>query len=154
MSTRDGLSRLTEDFMPDTPQTPRVTGGARRHNKFRRRLADALTLSFSLVISGGLYTVLVPQSWLAPAAADTAPADHARINPAKVDQALLAKDQQLYDNACISCHGTNLEGVAERGPSLIGVGAAAVFSGVHRAHAAGPQADPRISQAPADGIRS
>ena len=31
------------------------------------------------------------------------------------------------ENACISCHGSNLQGVEDRGPSLIGVGDAAVY---------------------------
>ena len=32
---------------------------------------------------------------------------------------------QLYDVSCITCHGANLQGVTDRGPSLIGVGGAA-----------------------------
>lgn len=32
----------------------------------------------------------------------------------------------LYDDSCITCHGLNGQGVAGRGPSLIGVGSAAV----------------------------
>ena len=35
--------------------------------------------------------------------------------------------KQLYDTSCITCHGANLQGVAERGPGLIGVGEAAVY---------------------------
>ena len=41
---------------------------------------------------------------------------------------MLQRGQELYNaNACISCHGSNLQGVEDRGPSLIGVGDAAVY---------------------------
>jgi ubiquinol-cytochrome c reductase cytochrome c subunit len=33
----------------------------------------------------------------------------------------------VFDNHCISCHGANLQGVTDRGPSLIGVGSAATY---------------------------
>ena len=41
--------------------------------------------------------------------------------------ASVAPGKQLYETSCITCHGANLEGVADRGPSLIGVGDAAVY---------------------------
>ncbi len=34
--------------------------------------------------------------------------------------------QKLYEASCITCHGMNAQGVKDRGPSLIGVGPAAV----------------------------
>ncbi len=34
--------------------------------------------------------------------------------------------QMIYNDACITCHGNNAQGVPGRGPSLIGVGSAAV----------------------------
>jgi ubiquinol-cytochrome c reductase cytochrome c subunit len=40
---------------------------------------------------------------------------------------LVAQGQQIFQNTCITCHGANLEGVQDRGPSLIGVGSAAVY---------------------------
>jgi len=61
---------------------------------------------------GSLYTALTPTPQLATAQGDAA---------------MLAKGQELYHNACISCHGSNLQGVAEHGPSLIGVGDAATY---------------------------
>jgi ubiquinol-cytochrome c reductase cytochrome c subunit len=35
--------------------------------------------------------------------------------------------RQLYQVSCITCHGRNLEGIKGQGPSLIGVGSAAVY---------------------------
>ncbi|MEW3845559.1 cytochrome c, partial [Pseudomonas aeruginosa] len=35
--------------------------------------------------------------------------------------------KQLYQTACITCHGANLQGVLDRGPSLVGVGEAATY---------------------------
>lgn len=41
--------------------------------------------------------------------------------------AQLRSGQQLYETSCVSCHGANLQGVPDHGPSLIGVGDAAVY---------------------------
>ena len=41
--------------------------------------------------------------------------------------ALLRTGKQLFDTSCVTCHGANLQGVPDRGPSLIGVGEAAVY---------------------------
>jgi ubiquinol-cytochrome c reductase cytochrome c subunit len=71
-----------------------------------------LALAVALLSAGGLYTVLAPQPHIA----------HAQEDPALVRQG-----EQLYNNACISCHGANLQGVTDRGPSLIGTGEAAVY---------------------------
>ena len=62
---------------------------------------------------GGLYTAFVPR---VPAAADD--------QPALSEDA--QKGKQLYETTCITCHGRNAQGVPDRGPSLIGVGSAAV----------------------------
>jgi ubiquinol-cytochrome c reductase cytochrome c subunit len=43
------------------------------------------------------------------------------------DVALVREGQQIYETSCITCHGANLQGVSDRGPSLIGVGEAAVY---------------------------
>jgi ubiquinol-cytochrome c reductase cytochrome c subunit len=69
-------------------------------------------LTVALLAAGGLYVVFAPQPQTARAEADPA---------------LVRQGEQLYNNACISCHGTNLQGVQDRGPSLIGVGEAAVY---------------------------
>jgi ubiquinol-cytochrome c reductase cytochrome c subunit len=38
----------------------------------------------------------------------------------------VAQGRALYQQGCITCHGRNAQGVQDRGPSLIGVGSAAV----------------------------
>ena len=86
--------------------------GSRRRTKLRRRFAGALALGVALTGVGALYAVFAPEPQTATAA---------------VDPALVRKGEQVYNNTCISCHGANLGGVEDRGPSLIGVGAAAVY---------------------------
>ena len=83
----------------------------RAGSKLKRRISGVLALGIALVGAGGLYTVLTPEPQTAHAAADPA---------------LVRQGEQLYNNACISCHGSNLQGVQDRGPSLTGVGDAAV----------------------------
>ncbi|SFB36392.1 menaquinol-cytochrome c reductase cytochrome c1 subunit precursor [Amycolatopsis marina] len=83
-----------------------------RRSKFRRRMAGALALGLALLSAGGLYAVFAPEPQTAQA---------------QVDPALLRKGEEIYNNTCISCHGSNLEGVQDRGPSLIGIGDAAVY---------------------------
>lgn len=80
--------------------------------RVHRRLAGMLALAAALLGTGGLYAVFAPQPQTAQAQADPA---------------LVRQGEQLYNNACISCHGSNLQGVTDRGPSLIGVGEAAVY---------------------------
>jgi ubiquinol-cytochrome c reductase cytochrome c subunit len=73
-----------------------------------------LTIGLALLTTASLYTGL------------TKNVNIAHAQPA--DTALLERGQVLYSsNACISCHGSNLQGVEGRGPSLIGVGDAAVY---------------------------
>ena len=83
----------------------------RRGTRMRRRLSGILALGVALIAVGGLYTVFTP---------DPSPALAA-------DPAIVREGQQLYDNSCITCHGSNLQGVVGRGPSLIGVGEASVY---------------------------
>jgi ubiquinol-cytochrome c reductase cytochrome c subunit len=67
--------------------------------------------------TGALYSVFSP--------AQAAPAESGTESAAE------AAGRELYERSCITCHGTNLEGVPNRGPSLIGVGEAAVYFQVH-----------------------
>src|SRR4051812_42935206 len=68
-----------------------------------------------LILTGALYSVFAP----AQAADD------------KSESAAEAAGRELYSRSCITCHGANLDGVLHRGPSLIGVGEAAVYFQVH-----------------------
>ena len=83
--------------------------------KRRHPLAGVVVVLLGLCLLGGLYSLLAPHA----ADADTASED------------LVAEGRQLFLVGCASCHGLNGEGVltssgTNYGPSLIGVGAAAV----------------------------
>ena len=84
----------------------------RRARKTQRTLAGAAALTLGLSGAGLLASALTPNAQVATAQRD--------------DQALVQEGKDIYDVACITCHGANLEGETGRGPSLIGVGAAAV----------------------------
>jgi len=78
-------------------------------------LAGLLVLLFALVTLGGVYSALAPQT----ARAQTEEAD------------MVEQGRQLFLLGCASCHGMSGEGVSavgdtNYGPSLVGVGAAAV----------------------------
>ena len=88
-----------------------MTDKSRR--RLRRRLSAGLLLLIGLAVAGGLAATLTP-------APQVAVADESQ-------SALLRTGKQLFDTSCISCHGVNLQGVPDRGPSLIGVGEAAVY---------------------------
>ena len=77
-------------------------------------MTSGLRLVAALTLFGAMYAAFAPG--LQPASADDA----------KGLSAAAAEGKQLFDNSCISCHGRNAEGVTDRGPSLIGVGSAAV----------------------------
>jgi ubiquinol-cytochrome c reductase cytochrome c subunit len=100
-----------DDATMTTTSDSRKLRGPR--SRFRRRVAGAVALGIGLLTVGGLYTALAPQPQVATAQQDNA--------------ALVAQGEQLYNNHCITCHGSNLQGVQDRGPSLIGVGDAAVY---------------------------
>ncbi len=100
----------------DEPQATQVAIDpvrAKRRRKLRRRAAGATLLMSGLVGAGLLSAALTPTPQVAVANVD--------------DSALIQEGKQLYDQTCITCHGANLQGVPERGTSLIGVGEAAVY---------------------------
>ncbi|MQA16369.1 MAG: c-type cytochrome [Pseudonocardiaceae bacterium] len=89
-----------------------TTRPRRARGRLRRRVSGMLALVIGLLAVGTLYTLFVPEPQTASA----------QVNAAQVREG-----KQVYNNACITCHGTNLQGVEGRGPSLIGVGEAAVY---------------------------
>ena len=93
--------------MTTTTKRPR---GAR--TKLRRRVAGLLALGFALLSAGMLFAAFAPQ---------------AQTASAQQQDALVRQGEQIYLNTCLSCHGESLQGVKDRGPSLIGVGDAAVY---------------------------
>jgi ubiquinol-cytochrome c reductase cytochrome c subunit len=91
----------------------RSAGRLSRHR--RRPVAGLLLLLLGLVLSGTLYAAFAP----------------AQAGSAKSDEELVAEGRKLFLVGCSFCHGQNGEGVLTQdgnqiGPSLAGVGAAAV----------------------------
>jgi len=92
----------------------RTAGRLSRHR--RGPLAGLVVLLLGLLISGSLYTAL------APAQADSQASETEQV----------AQGKELFLASCAFCHGKNGEGVPtvrdgyQLGPSLVGVGAAAV----------------------------
>ncbi|MGH3671014.1 MAG: cytochrome bc1 complex diheme cytochrome c subunit [Pseudonocardiaceae bacterium] len=132
------MTSTTPDAQSD-PDRPNRTGsdgpvGRRgKRSRLRRRLSGLLALSVALLTAGGLYTVFAPQPQTA----------HAQTDPALVRQG-----EQLYNNACITCHGMNLQGVTDRGPSLIGVGEAAVYFQVSTGRMPASRQEAQIGEKP------
>lgn len=88
------------------------TKRARTRTKMRRRISGLLALGFALLSAGFLFSAFAPSPQTAQA---------------QDDPALVRQGEALYNNTCLSCHGVALDGVKDRGPSLIGVGEAAVY---------------------------
>ena len=93
------------------------TGGSarmRRRTKTIRRISGTLALLF------GLSAIALVVSAFTVGNSNEATA-------ANVDATQIAEGKQIYQTSCISCHGANLQGVLDRGPSLVGVGEAATY---------------------------
>lgn len=108
-STGPEPEQEAEQAVPGLVSSTRTRGG---RSKLRRRVSGMLVLVMALVGAGFLASALTP---------------NAQVAVAQDNTTLAHQGKQLYENACITCHGTNLQGVDGRGPSLIGVGDAAVF---------------------------
>ena len=90
---------------------------AGRISRYRRRpVAGLLLIIIGLLLTGGLYAAFAP----------------ATAEQQQTDTELAAQGRELFIVGCAFCHGQNGEGVLTRdgtqqlGPSLVGVGAAAV----------------------------
>lgn len=77
----------------------------------RHPLAAVVVLLLALAATGGLYTAFAPAS--------KAKADDS------AQSLTIEEGKKLYEVGCASCHGTGGQGTTD-GPSLVGVGAAAV----------------------------
>ncbi|MGO2752062.1 MAG: cytochrome bc1 complex diheme cytochrome c subunit [Pseudoclavibacter sp.] len=94
---------------------PRTAKTATRKTARRRTpLATAALLGAGLLLTGGAYTA-IDSATTAAAAEEAAPASATEIE----------NGAALFGANCATCHGMNAAGT-ENGPSLIGVGAAAV----------------------------
>lgn len=98
--------------------TDRPSTGRRPRTRIRRRVSGAIALSLALGAVGVSYAAVAAAATPKAQAASSAPAG---------DPVEIRKGRQLYEQGCITCHGRNLQGVQDRGPSLIGVGEAAVY---------------------------
>lgn len=98
---------------PDSPGWLRRLrrGRSAPRSRMRRRVSSAARLLVALVLAGGAYAAFAP----GVAGAQDEPLS-----------AAAQEGKALFDVSCISCHGSNAQGVDGRGPSLIGVGAASV----------------------------
>lgn len=116
-----------------------------RRRRLRRRVSAALLLLIGLAVAGGLAATFTPTPQVAVADESAS--------------AMLRTGQQLYETSCITCHGLNLQGVEQRGPSLIGVGEAAVYFQVStgrmpamRGEAQAQRKDPAFDEAQIDAL--
>ena len=129
--------------------TGRALGAGRpatlKRRRLRRRLSAAVLLLIGLAAAGGLAATLTPSPQVAVADESAS--------------ALLRTGKQLFDTSCVTCHGVNLQGVTDRGPSLIGVGEAAVYFQVStgrmpamRGEAQAPQKPAQFDEAQIDAL--
>ena len=81
-------------------------------SKVRRRIGAAVRMLAALALAGGVYTSFAPGAF-------------AEGNGTQLSVEA-QQGKELFDTSCISCHGRGAQGVAGRGPSLIGVGSASV----------------------------
>ncbi len=114
--------------------TRRISG--RLSAKRRSPKAGLVVVVMGLLLTGGVYAVL------SPAVAQDDLADN---------EALVDRGRELFLIGCASCHGKNAEGIittdgTQYGPSLVGVGAAAVDFQVGTGRM--PLAQPGVQSAP------
>jgi ubiquinol-cytochrome c reductase cytochrome c subunit len=135
-------------FEPAVPVTgaeerPRPKQRGRRKG-LRRRLGASAALLAALGTVAGVYAVFATSSGASDTGSTAAGVERGR---------------QIYQTSCIACHGANLQGVKGRGPSLIGVGGAAVYFQVStgRMPATGqgayePRKEPKFNEKDTDAL--
>jgi ubiquinol-cytochrome c reductase cytochrome c subunit len=131
-----------------TPATSKRVAGTPatvKRRRLRRRLSGAVLLLVGLGVAGGLAATLTPEPQVAVADESAS--------------AMLRTGKELFDTSCVTCHGINLQGVTDRGPSLVGVGEAAVYFQVStgrmpamRGEAQAPQKPPQFDEAQIDAL--
>ncbi|GGK26563.1 putative ubiquinol-cytochrome c reductase cytochrome c subunit [Pilimelia terevasa] len=98
---------------PPAGAARRRAGATAAGGRLRRRVGTVLRIAAALALAGGVYAGFAPGS-------ATAAKDPASLSPAGQE------GKALFDTNCTSCHGPDAQGVAGKGPSLVGVGAASV----------------------------
>jgi len=117
---RQGVSTMTDtaDAQSAPPSadkaTATTTAAKKRRSGRKSKVRRVAALIGALAVVGGMYSFASPSS-----------ADDSTSSASQKD--MITAGQNLYDKTCITCHGANLEGVTDRGPSLLGVGEAAVY---------------------------
>ena len=113
--------------------------------RLRRRLSAAVLLLIGLGVAGGVAATLTPTPQVAVADESAS--------------AMLRTGKDLFNTSCVTCHGVNLQGVTDRGPSLVGVGESAVYFQVStgrmpamRGEAQAPQKPPQFDEAQIDAL--
>jgi ubiquinol-cytochrome c reductase cytochrome c subunit len=102
---------MTAEKRPLTRILRRLATPTAPRSRARRRFGSAIRMAGALALVGGLYAVFAP----GVQAEDTSTLSGAA-----------QQGQVLFDSSCVTCHGNNAQGVPNKGPSLIGVGSAAV----------------------------
>ena len=95
-----------------TPDRKPAKRSSKRGARFGRRFGATIVLLAALTSMGSIYAAFAASS----GASDT--------GMSKTD---IDAGRQLFQLSCITCHGANLDGIKGQGPSLIGVGGAAVY---------------------------
>jgi ubiquinol-cytochrome c reductase cytochrome c subunit len=117
-----------------------ASAGAALAARRRHPLAGAVLVLLALVVTGGLYAAFTSTGAASAASTD--------------DPSQTSRGRQLYLEGCSSCHGLNAQGVTVQdastvdstGPSLVGVGAAAVDFQVGTGRMPAAQPGPQVEQ--------
>lgn len=107
-----GPAASVTGFRPVADTTARVRAPRSRLRGLRRRVTTGAVLLGALGAMGGAYAAFAASSGA-----------NATTNSAQD----IAAGRQLYETSCITCHGANLQGIQDRGVTLIGVGSASVY---------------------------